>query len=124
MAYPSRIMIVEDNVLLLLDLADSLADRGMEALAFTTADAAAAALDTGDIDALITDIELPGALDGLQLARLCAMRRPGLPIVVVSGGVRPTVAELPPGAVFMQKPYHVDQVLKAVEPRQRVRRAA
>lgn len=124
MAYPSRIVIVEDNVLLLLELADSLAARGMEPLAFTTADSAAAAIETLDADALITDMELPGTMSGLDLARECARHRPGTPIVIVSGGVRPPASEIPPGAVFVPKPYRMERVLKVLETGARDRKAA
>lgn len=110
----SRVLVVEDNVILLLDLIDSLADHGIEAIAATSADAAAVMLLSGRIDALVTDIELPGNLDGLQLARLCAELRPSLPIVVASAGVRPGRADLPTGAVFVAKPYGINAILNGL----------
>lgn len=110
----SRILAVEDQVLLLLDLVDNLADHGMEAIPVTSARGAVSLLDT-EIDALVTDIELPGNYDGLQLARLAARMRPGMPIVVVSGGVTPSASDLPQGAVFIPKPYSIDHVIAALE---------
>lgn len=118
----SRILVAEDEILLLLTLVDSLADKGFEAVPVTSARAAVSLLDTG-IDALVTDIELPGNYSGLQLARLTARMRPGLPIVVVSGGVRPKADDLPPGAVFLPKPYRVEDIVSALQ-RQRTARAA
>ncbi|WIY51814.1 response regulator [Devosia sp. YIM 151766] len=118
----SRILAVEDEVLLLLDLVDSVADRGIEVIPVTSARGAISLIDA-DIDALITDIELPGSYNGLQLARLAARLRPGLPIAVVSGGVRPAPADLPPGAVFMPKPYRIEAVLAALERQIAVRAA-
>src|SRR5690606_8711574 len=94
----SRVLVVEDEIILLLDLVDNLAEHDIEAVPVTTAKGAVSMIDT--IDALITDIELPGGYSGLQLARLAANLRPGLPIVVVSGGVRPSQDDLPAGAVF------------------------
>lgn len=110
----SRVLVVDDEVLLLLDLADNLADHGIEAVPAATARSAASLL-RGNIDALITDIELPGSYDGLHLAGLAARERPDLPIVVVSGGVRPTRDQLPPGAVFIPKPYRIADILAALE---------
>jgi CheY-like chemotaxis protein len=118
----SKILVVEDQPLLLLDLIDQLADLGLEALPAGSARTAARLLAT-DIDALVTDIELGDGPDGLRLAQLVAESRPGLPIVVVSGGIRPRAADLPAGAVFIPKPYRVSDIVAALQ-RQAVCRAA
>lgn len=117
-----RVMVVEDEVLLMLELVDSLAEFGIDALPLSMADGAARTLCKSDIDALITDIELPGLNSGLDLAWRCAQLKPNLPIVVVSGGVRPTKAQLPPGAVFIPKPYRIQQILAGLD--RRMQRAA
>lgn len=118
----SRILVVEDQPLLLLDLIDQLTDFNYESLPASSARTAARLLGTS-IQALITDIELGDGPDGLALARLAAETRPGLPIVVVSGGVCPSAAQLPPGAVFLPKPYLVADIVAALE-RQQIARAA
>lgn len=110
-----RVLVVEDEVMLLLDLVDNLAEFGIEALTLGMADGAAHTLCKSNIDALITDIELPGDCSGLDLAWRCAQLRPNLPIVVVSGGVRPTRAQLPPNAVFVPKPYAIAQILAGLD---------
>lgn len=117
-----RVMVVEDEVMLLLDLVDNLADFGIETLALGMADGAARTLCKSDVDGLITDIELPGTNSGLDLAWRCAQLRPNLPIVVVSGGVRPTRSQLPPNAVFVAKPYGIAQILAGLD--RRVKQAA
>lgn len=117
-----RVMVVEDEVMLLLDLVDNLADFGIDAVALGLADGAARTLCKSDIDALITDIELPGSTSGLDLAWRCAQLKPEMPIVVVSGGVRPTAAQLPPSAVFVPKPYNIEQILAGLD--RRVQHAA
>jgi DNA-binding NtrC family response regulator len=110
-----RVLVVEDEPLLLLDLVDALSDHGIEAVAFTSSRNAQLAFSDTSIDALITDIELPGGLSGLELARLFASQRPGLPVVIASGGVLPTPSELPAGAVFVAKPYRFSQILAALQ---------
>lgn len=117
----SRVLVVEDEVITLLALVDDLADRQIEAVPVTSARGAVSLLD--GVDALVTDIELPGGYNGLQLARLAARLRPGLPIVVVSGGVNPSPDELPQGAIFVPKPYGIDNIIAALDG-QRVSRAA
>jgi Response regulator containing CheY-like receiver, AAA-type ATPase, and DNA-binding domains len=118
----SPILVVEDQALLLLDLIDQLAEFNYEALPAQSARTAARLIESG-IRALITDIELGDGPNGLVLARLAARLRPGLPIVVVSGGVRPAKQDLPPGAAFLPKPYRVDAIVAALE-RQEALRAA
>jgi CheY-like chemotaxis protein len=118
----SKILVVEDQPLLLLDLIDQLADLGLDALPAGSARTAARML-AADIDALVTDIELGDGPDGLRLARLIAESRPGLPIVVVSGGTRPRATDLPAGAVFIPKPYRVSDIVAALQ-RQAIVRAA
>ena len=66
-----RILVVEDQPLLLLDLADQLTEYGHHVLTAGSARTAARLLDN-NIDALITDIELGDGPDGLALARLAA----------------------------------------------------
>lgn len=109
----SKILVVEDNPLLLLDLCGQLTDLGYSPLPATNASAGAHLLDEA-VDALITDIELGAGPDGLALARLAASTLPHLPIIVVSGGVLPTAADLPAGALFFPKPYRVDTLVSAL----------
>lgn len=110
----SKILVVEDNPLLLLDLCDQLSELGYTPVPATTAGAGAHLLDE-TVTAMITDIELGAGPDGLALARLAARTLPSLPIVVVSGGVRPTSADLPACALFIPKPYQVETLLNALE---------
>ncbi len=117
-----RVVIVDDEIILLLDLTDRLTDAGYRALPVTTARGALSLLDD-TIEALVTDIDLPGNYSGLKLANLAARLHPGLPIVVVSGGAKPAPSELPPGAIFFPKPYRVEAVIAALAS-QRQRRAA
>ena len=114
MSTKPRILVVEDQPLLLLDLIDQLAELEFNAVPASNARTAAHMLDS-KIDALVTDIELGTGPNGLTLARLAASRCPGLPIVVVSGGVTPRPSELPQGAVFVPKPYRVEDIVSALE---------
>jgi DNA-binding response OmpR family regulator len=121
MAEP-KVLVVEDEVVLLLDLVDNLTDYGFQPVPVTTAKAAVSLLDD-QISALVTDIDLPGGYNGLQLARLAASTRPGLAIVVVSAGTHPAAEDLPTGAVFLPKPYRIADIVVALES-QRLSRAA
>ena len=69
---------------------------------------AAEALETlernDDVSLLITDISMPGEMDGLDLARTVRWQRPHVATVLTSGFARP-VKDAVPGASFLAKPY-------------------
>jgi FixJ family two-component response regulator len=58
----------------------------------------------GDVAALFTDVDMPGDMNGLELAGIVYSRWPQIAILVTSGVVR-SVAALPGGGVFLGKPY-------------------
>ena len=57
-------------------------------------------------DLIITDINMPGSMDGLKLAHEVRDRWPPVKIIVASGRVRLKPSDLPPGSAFLEKPYH------------------
>src|SRR4051812_31099461 len=70
------------------------------------ADEAIAILSTrSDIHLVFTDIQMPGSMDGLKLARFVRDRWPPIKIVATSGHVRAAADDLPTGSVFLPKPY-------------------
>jgi PAS domain S-box-containing protein len=99
------VLLVEDDTLVRAALAAMLADLGYRVLEAEDADAGLSILAGASVDALLTDLTMPGRLDGLELAEVAETRRPGLPIVLVTGypgmlrGRR-----LREGTQFLQKP--------------------
>lgn len=82
----ATILIVEDEFLLRLALADALAESGHDVIECgSILEAVAALAGRQDIDAVITDVDLPGGLSGLDLAKLLKRTRPSLPLWVTSG---------------------------------------
>jgi len=107
-----RILLVEDDFLIRLTLAESLQDEGFAVVEAETADAALASItEDADIRALLTDLQIPGTCDGVQLAERARTLRPGLPIVYISG--RPD--KIPDinrtgNEAFIAKPYMPSEV--------------
>ena len=60
---------------------------------------------TEPVRALVTDVEMPGSLDGFTLARVVKQAWPQIGIVVTSGRMAPGPNDLPSGALFIPKPY-------------------
>lgn len=80
-----RVLIVEDETLIRLGIADALQAAGLEAVETASAEDALACLATGlRIDLVLVDIHLPGEIDGVTLARLVRARRPGVQIAIIS----------------------------------------
>ena len=80
------VLLVEDNLLLLLDARMALEDEGYTVIeAVDAQDALAQLRDRDDIVAIISDVVMPGPIDGLALATIMRARRPDLPIVLTSG---------------------------------------
>ncbi|SMC94837.1 response regulator [Rhizobium sp. RU36D] len=112
--YQSTVLIVEDEPLIRMMLADVLVDEGYRVVEAGHAMAAIAVLAAQDIDAVITDIDMPGALGGLDLAQHISACRRRLPVIVTSGGHKISAAELPGLARFIPKPYEPERILRTL----------
>ena len=83
-------MVVEDEGLIRDMLAQEFADAGFEVFEAGSGDEAVALLSAGVVvGVVLTDVRMPGRLDGLGLVAWLRDNRPGLPIVVTSGYVTP-----------------------------------
>ncbi|MGV3480550.1 MAG: response regulator [Sphingobium sp.] len=104
MAQPA-ILVVEDEPILRLNAIDILESEGFEALEAENADAAIAILTARpDIQLLFTDIEMPGSMDGLQLAAFVRDRWPSIHIILTSGRGPIDLSGVPTGCLFYRKP--------------------
>jgi DNA-binding response OmpR family regulator len=113
---PSRdrpvVLLVEDEPLLRFFASDVLEEAGFDVIETGNADEALIWLDVrNDVRVIVTDIQMPGRMNGLDLAALVHHRWPGILILIVSGEVRPTTAELPEGGRFVAKPYEGSAVV-------------
>ena len=112
---PAVVLLAEDEALVRMVGADILFDAGFRVIEAVNADEALAMLEARlDVQALVTDVEMPGGLDGLTLARIVNKTWPHLGIVVLSGRAGPEQEGLPPGALFMIKPYSANALVEAV----------
>jgi two-component system cell cycle sensor histidine kinase/response regulator CckA len=104
------VMVVEDEAALRGLVERILGGAGYTTLAFGSADEALRALGQGDrsIDLLLTDVILPGALQGHDLARAVLASRPGLPVLYISGYTRDALVHagrLDEGVNLLEKPF-------------------
>ena len=105
------VLVVEDEFLIRMDAVDMIAGLGFEVVEAANADQAIEILQTRrDITAVFTDIQMPGSMDGLKLARAVRGRWPPIKIVATSGHVGVREPDLPEGGRFLPKPYSQLQV--------------
>jgi CheY-like chemotaxis protein len=107
-----RVLLVEDEFLICDMLVEALAEHGFEVKAVANATEALRHLTCGSpCDILLTDINLPGSIDGTALARLARELRPKLPVVYASGSYNKLDdLDAVAGALFVPKPYNPDQI--------------
>ncbi|HZS65369.1 MAG TPA: response regulator [Xanthobacteraceae bacterium] len=105
--HASTILLVEDEILISEFVARALEDLGFKVHVAASAKEALRHIESGAaVDALFTDVNLPGGMDGSELAARVRALRPELPIVYASGRWTPNEqAPLVPRSVFLAKPY-------------------
>ena len=109
------ILVAEDESLLRMMASDMFEEAGFKVVEASSGEAAVDLLKAAPVAALFTDVELLGKMDGLELAWIAHNRDPEAAILVVSGRQLPNPEDLPPGAIFLSKPYDLHRVLQSLE---------
>jgi two-component system, response regulator PdtaR len=105
---PRRLMIVEDDVVVRSPIAEALRRVGLEVIEAADADEAWSYLLSGQsVDLIFSDIQMPGSMDGLELARR-VQEHFGHIIIVLTSGRRPRRRTDHP--YFLAKPYRLGDV--------------
>lgn len=107
------ILVVEDEVLIRLHLTEGLRDSGYTVIEAATGDEAITLLSSiDDVGLLLTDIHMPGTVDGLALAAWTRSRFPSIKIVIISTEIR-AGSQADFDACFT-KPVRFDELIKCV----------
>jgi CheY-like chemotaxis protein len=111
------ILIVENEAIVRMELAAQLTDFGFKVLVASDADEAIDLLDSHqEIELLLTDVTMPGSMDGVRLAHHVRKRWPPIKIVVTSGRLGTKLSDLPLGSAFFPKPYGSETLRKTLTP--------
>jgi CheY-like chemotaxis protein len=110
------VLVVEDNDRIRNAEAEALSSCGYNVVTATDTNAALQLLTDLRVDLLVTDIRLPGSLDGIALARSAKQRWPGIKVLLVGGDVDQfTHEDLHPIVDDMlQKPFKIDELRERV----------
>ena len=103
----ATILVVEDEALIGEMVAEALQEQGFHVFVASNGPDALRYVESGAaVDALFTDIHMPGGMDGSELASRVRSLRSEMPIVYASGRWRPNDGEgLVPRSAFLPKPY-------------------
>jgi CheY-like chemotaxis protein len=106
----ARILVVEDEVLIRVLIAEELRLEGFSVIEADRADDALTYIKAGEqVDLVFSDIQTPGSLDGLQLAETLREKYPDIPVILTSGNApRRHVGIM---EAFVPKPYDVTQTI-------------
>jgi len=113
------VLIVEDEVLVRLAIADCLRECGYKVIEAATSDEAVQVLQepTVKIDVILCDVSLPGGFDGFGLAQWVRAHRNGLPIILVGSpaGASDAAGDLCDSGPMLAKPYDPQLVLDRIK---------
>ncbi len=101
-----KILIVEDDALVRMSGIDMLEAAGFEVIDAASADDAIAILERApEVQLLFTDVDMPGSMNGLELAALVHERWPNVRLLVTSGHHHIANSDVPDAGCFVPKPY-------------------
>jgi CheY-like chemotaxis protein len=109
-------VIAEDEILLRALVSAVLEQEGFEVKAFGTGDEALSYLESTAlmVSIIVSDVRMPGRINGIDLAHIVAKRWPFLPTLLMSGYVGLEV-QLPKDCPFLRKPWTIDQLATVVQ---------
>lgn len=109
-------LVVEDEPLARMYAASVAKDAGFKVIQAGNADEAILLLETrSDIRVVLTDIEMPGSMDGLKLAMAIRDRWPPIEVIVTSGRHSVSAEQLPSRGRFFSKPYDGTEVGRVMQ---------
>jgi CheY-like chemotaxis protein len=113
---PAIVLVVEDEMLLRMRAVDMVEDAGCTSVEAVDADEAFAILESrSDIALLLTDIQMPGSMDGLKLAHTVHERWPPIRIILVSGQLELADIEIPADSRFFGKPIEAGEMIAQMQ---------
>jgi CheY-like chemotaxis protein len=109
----TSVLVVEDDFLVRHCAVEALSESGFKVLEAGNGPDAMAILESAQVDVVFTDVNMPGAFDGLGLARRINHRWPRIAVVITSGRGYPDGD--PACARFLPKPYMLDTLADLIE---------
>jgi CheY-like chemotaxis protein len=112
---PRCILVVEDETLIRFVLSDELRDRGFDVLEACNADEAVELLKTMTPDLILSDVQMPGSIDGAGLLAFVKDTFPKIPVIIASGNWDPTEQQMESACRVVCKPFSLDSLVRAIQ---------
>lgn len=114
-----RVLVIDDEIIVRMLVVDALADMGFESAEAGTGVEGLAILEQAEhIDLLITDVGLPGGMNGREVAERAREMRPDLKILFITGYAENAVlnhGHIGPGTRVLAKPFSVSDLTAKIE---------
>jgi CheY-like chemotaxis protein len=112
------VLVVEDEILIRLVIADYLRACGYRVHEAASAEEAVVILQSPEVsvDVVFSDVEMPGSMDGFGLARWVRANKPGMQVILTSGAERSAdiAATLCEAGPLLKKPYPSQDVVDRI----------
>ena len=109
------VLVVEDEILLRMAAAGALREQGFVVAEAANAEEALAILQSDmNVDVVFSDVNMPGSMDGICLARIIRAEYPEIKVVVTSGHVQ-SAGAAGDVAGFVSKPYNLLTLAAQIE---------
>ncbi len=111
---PASVLVVEDEPLVRVYLSDVLRQSGFGVIVATNGEDALALAKRENVCAVVSDVAMPGPIDGVELARRVKSDNPRTGVILVSGVKKPADYHLPHGVRYVTKPVKAVTLLRLV----------
>jgi DNA-binding NtrC family response regulator len=115
---PPTVLVVEDEVLVRMPVADYLRDCGYRVIEASNADEAVAMFEAAEpIEIVFSDVSMPGDMNGFALAKWVRRAHPDVKVILTSG-VRNTAenaGDVCRDGPFLDKPYSVEALVAHIK---------
>ena len=112
--HSASVLVVEDEPLVLEYVSGILGQSGFDVIAASSGEEALSRIAEGCVCAVVSDVAMPGRVNGFELARRVREECPRTGVVLVSGVMEPTGGEVPGGVRFVAKPVKASTLLRLV----------
>lgn len=105
------ILLIEDDPLIREFVVEALREAGYHVIHASSGEEALAWCNRRVADVLVTDVRLPGQLDGWQIAERYREQNPDLPVIYATG-FSPVTPRPVPGSLILRKPFHPGEIVE------------